>query len=282
MVAGEQRSGGAVVIGAATLLFVASFGLPVGAGATELPPALREAVSSDPVLATLLAEHTLQRSVVSSGRVLDRELHEFLLNRPDVGAALARLQGLGPYRVRQVGPRVFEGTDGEGAFSVLRILDEAPGLRVFHARGRAVLRFLPDVSGEALVLLETRYEDADGVDLAHGRLTVYARLDNRFLDRMLRLLIPVIGWVLDRKITKAFLSESRAVELLARDPEKVLARLEDEEPTLGAEVAAFRTLLYRALARRPAWAAAGRQAQPLVRGGFTPTPPPVETASETP
>jgi hypothetical protein len=271
---GEQRSSRATTRTAATLLFVASVGLPVGVGALEVPRALSEAVRDHPALAALLTDHTFQRSVVSTGRVFDRDLHEFLLNHPDVGAALARLQGLAPYRVRRVGPRVFEGTDGEGAFTVLRILEEAPGQRVFHARGRAVLRFFPDVSGEALVLLTTRYEEADGVDLARGQLTVYARLDNRFLDRTLRLLTPVIGWVLDRKIAKAFLSESRALELVAGDPAPVLARLEEEEPLLGAEVAAFRALLYRALTRRPGgWTA---------RGGGGTLLPAVGTASETP
>lgn len=246
---------------AVTLLLLVAVGVPGGAGATEVPRELREAVADNPALATLLTNYTFRRSVVSTGRVLDRELHEFLLSNPHIGAALTRVQGLGSYRVRRVGPRVFEGTDGEGASALLNILDEAPGQRVFYARGHAVLRFFPDVSGEALVHLTSRYEEADGIDLAHGHLTVYARLDNRFLGGLLRVLIPFVGWVLDQKIAKAFLSESRAVELLVKDPATVLARLEEREPALGADVAAFRALLQQVLARRPGWTATSREAR---------------------
>jgi len=197
---------------------------------------------------------------MSTGRVLDRNLHEFLLSHQDIGAALVRVQGLGKYRVRRVGAGVFEGTDGEGASAVLQIIDEAPGHRVFHARGRYVARFAPDISGEALVLLTTRYEDTPNGELAHGHLTVYARLDNRLLGWVLRLLIPFVGSVLDTKIARAFSSESRAAEHLARDPERVLTRLEEDASLSRTDVAAFRSLLRHALARRPeAWAAASRE-----------------------
>lgn len=233
-------------------LLVAPLEGTAAAAAEDVPGALRRAAAGDPRLEALLRDPTFTRRVESTGRVLDRDLHEFLLSRPDIGAALARLQGLGEYRVRRTGPRTFEGTDGEGAFAVLRVLDEAPGRRVFHARGRAVLRFFPDVSGEALVLLLTRYEEGEGGDLAHGQLTVYARLDNGLIGSLLKLLIPLVGWVLDSKIARAFLSESRAVGLVARDPEAVLARLVAGEPELAPDLAAFRAALEAALARHPA------------------------------
>jgi hypothetical protein len=247
---------------ALVLLLAVAIGAPAGALAVEVPRALSEAVADHPALSTLLTDYTFRRSVVSTGRVLDRDIHEFLLSRPDIGAALAHLQGLGDYHVRRVEPGAFEGSDGEGVSAFLRILNEAPGQRVFHVRGLSVLPLLPDISGEALVLLTTRYEEADGFDLAHGRLTVYARLDNRFLGGVLRLLLPLIGWVLDQKIAKAFLSESRAVELLARNPEAVIARLGEHEPLLLEDVAEFRSLLHRALARWPqVWAEADRPAR---------------------
>jgi len=235
--------------------------VPAAAWAGEVPRALLEAVGTQPELGTLLTDYTFRRSVMSTGRVLDRTLHEFLLSHPDIGASLVRVQGLGSYRVRRVAPGVFQGTDGEGASSVLRIVEEAPGRRVFHARGRHVARFAPDISGEALVLLTTWYEDAGDLELAHGHLTVYARLDNRLLGWVLRLLMPFIGSVLDAKIAKAFASESRAVKHSGLDPDTVLARLEEDAALSHADVAEFRSLLRDALARRPgAWAAARREA----------------------
>lgn len=267
---------------AIALLLVVAMAVPGGGAAAADPPdALREVVADRPDLATLLTDYTFRRGVASTGKVLDRDLHEFLVSRPDVGAALARLQGLGAYRVRQVGPRVFEGTDGEGAFALLRIIAETPGVRVFHARGRSEMRFFPDVSGEALVLLTTRYEETEGGDLARGQLTVYARLDNRILGTLLSLVIPVVGWLLDRKIAKAFLSESRAVEGLARDPEAVLERLAESEPGLGADVVTLRSLLRSAQARRPGvWEALTREGPRPATEREPPTPEPVGAAGD--
>lgn len=243
---------------AIALLLVLVIGASRGTGADEVPQALREAVGGHPDLAALLADYTFRRTVATSGEVLDPHLHEFLLNRPDIGAALARLQGLGAYRVRRTGPAIFEGTDGEGAAAVLRIIEAAPGRRVFHARGGYVRRFFPDVTGEAVVLLTTRYDEVGGGHLAHGRLTVYARLDNHLIGWLLRLLLPFIGKVLDEKIAKAFVSESRAVEQLAENPDAILDRLEESGTLPRADVAAFGDLLRRALARRArAWTAAG-------------------------
>lgn len=217
-----------------------------------LPPELDDAVRVHTGLQRLLEDYTFRRTVRTTGPVLDRALHEFLLSRPDLGAALARLQGHGPYRVTRVAPGAFEGTDGDGAFASLRVLREAEGLRVFHARGRYVVPLAPDVSGEAVVLLRTAYSDTPQGDLAHGELTVYARLDNRVLGWVLKVLIPFVGDVLDRKMARAFASESRAVEALSRDPEGVLARLAQEPSVAPEDVVRLRELVRSALARRPA------------------------------
>jgi len=255
-------------IGMRTLVILATLVCAPGVGtAGDVPRALREAVLVHPEYASLLTGHSFERSVAATARVLDATLHEFLLSHPDVGAALARVQGLGPYRVRRVGPGVFAGTDGEGVSTVLRILSEAPGRRVLHASGRYAARLFPDISGEALVLLTTRYEETGDGELAHGHLVVYARLDNRAIRWLLGVLRPLIGSVLDAKIAKAFLSESRAVDRLARNPDTLLARLGEDETLAPADVAAFGALLRGALARRlSTWADAERKPGQLPGG----------------
>lgn len=242
---------------------------PGGSTAGEAPHALREAVEAHPEFAPLLTDYAFERSVATTARVLDPTLHEFLLSHLDVGAALARVQGLGPYRVRRVGPGVFAGTDGEGVSTVIRFLSEAPGRRVLHARGRYTARLFPVISGEALVALTTRYEGTGDAELAHGQLVVYARLDNRALGWLLHVLTPFIGSVLDARIAKAFLSESRAIDRLFRDPDALLARLGTDESVTPTDVAAFGSLLRNALARRPGtWADAERKPRDWPTGGF--------------
>lgn len=255
----------ALIVGLVLVLIVTC--APGVGTAGEAPHALREAVGARPEYASLLTDYTFQRKVAVTARVLDATLHEFLLSHPDVGAALARVQGLGPYRVRRIGPGVFAGTDGEGVSTVLRILNEAPGRRVLHANGRYTTRLFPDISGEALVLVTTRYEEAGNAELAHGQLLVYARLDNRMLGWLLGVLRPFIGGVLDAKIAKAFLNESRANQLV-RDPDALLARLGMDESLAPADVAAFGALLRGALARRPGmWADAERKLESQLPGG---------------
>ena len=256
-------------IGIRTLVILAALVCAPGVGtAGDIPHALRETVLAHPEYGSLLTDYTFQRSVAETARVLDATLHEFLLSHPDVGAALARVQGLGPYRVRRVGPGVFAGTDGEGVSTVLRILSKAPGRRVLHASGRYAARLFPDISGEALVLLTTRYEETGDGELAHGQLVVYARVNNRVIGWFLGVLRPLIGGVLDAKIAKAFLNESRAVDRLVRNPDALLARLGEDETLAPTDVTAFGSLLRGALARRPvAWADAERKPGSQLSGG---------------
>ena len=118
------------------------------------------------------------------------------------------------------------------------------------------------------MLVTTRYEEAGNAELAHGQLLVYARLDNRMLGWLLGVLRPFIGGVLDAKIAKAFLNESRAIDQLVRDPDALLARLGMDESLAPADVAAFGSLLRGALARRSGtWADAERKIENQLPGG---------------
>ncbi|MFQ5883040.1 MAG: hypothetical protein ACE5I9_11335 [Candidatus Methylomirabilales bacterium] len=62
----------------------------------------------------LLQDHTLKRSPRLEHPIISRALHQFLLDRPDVGAAIARILGIAKYTVTRVRQDLFHGSDGEG------------------------------------------------------------------------------------------------------------------------------------------------------------------------
>ena len=173
----------------------------------------------------LLTDHTLKRSPRLDHPILNPPLHQFLLDRPDVGAALARVLKIGTYTVTRTGKDLFQASDPEGLEGRLEILYRDQAHRVYYAEGIAEGGLLT-VRGKALVLQQSQYRTANpGQQSVTTQLTVYAKVDNPLLALFLQIFSPFIGGLVDAKISKAQGVVRQVSELMVHDPQGTYMRI---------------------------------------------------------
>ena len=119
-----------------------------------------------------------------------------------------------------------------------------PTTRIYYVEGSHDGRFLPRVSGKAVVLLRLHpVTDNRGVESIDSTMVAYLRLDNRFLSGMLSLLRPLIGNVVNRQILKAFDAARRLGGAMREHSEQVLFEATDPPALPDDEVAFLKAAL---------------------------------------
>ena len=83
---------------------------------------------------------------------------------------------------------------------------------------------------------------AHGREGVETRVTVFSRLDNRFLANLVRLLRPILQRLINNKLTKGVKTVNRLTEFLAQEPEEV-RRDADQFAIDAGQAQTFRALL---------------------------------------
>ncbi len=111
--------------------------------------------------------------------------------------------------------------------------------RLYYVEGTHDGRFLPRVSGKALVLFKLQpVKDRQGIESIDNTMVAYLRLDNRLYSGLLSLLRPLIGNVVNRQVMKAFDAVRRLAGAMRDQPDQVLFEATDP-PGLPDEQVAF-------------------------------------------
>ena len=84
--------------------------------------------------------------------------------------------------------------------------------------------------------------ETDGREGVETRVTVFSRLDNRFLANLVRLLRPILQRLINNKLTKGVKTVNRLTEFLAQEPEEV-RRDADQFAIDAGQAQTFRALL---------------------------------------
>ena len=146
------------------------------------------------------------------------EVFAYLLDHPEFASKVTRVLKAARYRIW----RDAEGLwldDGWGAVGRFDIVYATGRTRVLHARGKYAKRLLPDIHGEAVVMIEYDVRHApDGKSLIAAAVTGHVKLDNPVLSGMTKLAAPVAQAKADRE-----------ARVLVRVFAKV-TRLADEQP----------------------------------------------------
>lgn len=191
----------------------------------------------------LLQDHTLKRTPVLEHPILNRSIHQFLLDRPDVGAALTRILGIGKYTMTRVGKEHFHGSDGEGAEGDLDILYRDEAHRVYFMKGLNK-GAVTTVRGKAIILQEFEYRTTDeGENRVESRLTIYARVENPLLALLLKIFAPFIGRLVDNKITKAQGAVQEVSEAMVHDPQETYRRIKESDELASEDLTMLRQLM---------------------------------------
>jgi hypothetical protein len=235
-----HRGPSAVVAAALVALLVGQ-----GAAAPAPPPAFPAAL---PSAERQRLEEIVRRAFASTRMAIEPyparpEIFEYLLDHPEFATHVTRALRLARYRIWSV-PGGLALDDGWGTKGEFRMVHAERGLRLAYARGRYEQAILPDIAGQAVVLIEYDFRrDGQGHTVVATATAGYVQVEGGFLRAVGTLAGPLVQRKADREarqLLKVFMRVMRAIE---DDPalvyEKVAARPDVPKP----ELEEFRRLL---------------------------------------
>ncbi len=227
------------------VLILAAFLVVPGVPAARLRPvvladvpdsqrARLEAVTGDP---SVSAHAELAPFTGRSG------VFEFLVDHPEFAASVARTLRMARYRIWST-PEGLALDDGWGVTGRFELVYAGTGKRVMHAWGQYRHALLPDIHGQAVVVLDYRVERiAGGSDRLTTAVTGFVKIDSGFLQWATRLASSVAtdkanleAW----RLLRVFARVSHAIE---EAPESVYAKLRERPDVPREDLAAFARVL---------------------------------------
>jgi len=154
---------------------------------------------------------------------LPESLYHQLLDRPPLAAGLINRLDLALYKSEARGPGRFWGHDGEGTGGIVQLVYQDRHSRIYYLEGSHDGRFLPHITGKAVVFLRmSPVKDTDGMEAMDSTMVSYTRLDNRILSGVVSLLRPLIGGTVTRKLSKGVKTVNQLSLLMRQHPDRVL------------------------------------------------------------
>jgi hypothetical protein len=189
-------------------------GVAAAAGNEPSPHQVLERMSAvRPEVGDILADPTFVRRLRLEA-VADPQVFTYLLDHPDINSALGRALQLSPTRLWRVRPGRYEGDDGEWNAGSLEVLWAEGDRRIFLEQGVSRGWWFGDLAGRVVAAVDISREG----DRIRGTVEVWAKIDHGIVDRLLRVLAPMLGGFLDRKLEEQFGIMFRVAEYARRDP----------------------------------------------------------------
>ncbi len=150
----------------------------------------------------------------------------YLVDHPDLAAAAARALGVAKYRIERRSDGTYWGDDARGAKGIIEVVYADSHKRVVHAQGTYDTKWLPTIHARIVLILEFEHRNgADGQSRVTNDLKGYLRMDNAFLDALARLVGPIVGSTVDRKVARTFAIAGKVSERAYDDPAGFLQAL---------------------------------------------------------
>ncbi|HLZ35408.1 MAG TPA: hypothetical protein VKP13_15475 [Nitrospira sp.] len=245
-------SGGLSIICLLTAFCAGLLPSPVHADTCVLPPQHAgvtfpvERVDPDWVcrLQSIVDDYTTANKIGPIRSALPESMYLYLLDRPPLAAALIDRLELGLYRAETRGPGRYWGSDGEGIQGIVQLVYQDPTSRIYYLEGSHKKRFLPHITGKAVVLLRmSPVKEPGGAEAMDSTMVSYTKLDNRILSGLVSLLRPLIGGTVTRKLAKGVDVVNRLGQEMHLHPDRVLAKAADPPPLPEADIAFLKGLL---------------------------------------
>lgn len=190
-------------------------------------------------LQSIIGNYTTANKVGPIRSALPESMYRYLLDRPPLAAALIDRLELGLYKAETRGPGRYWGNDGEGTQGIVQLIYQDPTSRIYYLEGSHKKRFLPHITGKAVVLLRMNpVKEPGGAEAMDSTLVSYTKLDNRILSGLVSLLRPLIGVTVTRKLAKGVDVVNRLGQEMRQHPDRVLLKAADP-PSLPEEDVAF-------------------------------------------
>jgi len=174
-----------------------------------------------------------------------QEFFEYLLDRPVLLAALVDRLKLGSYKFTVKGDRQYWVDDGEGTQGLLMLVYRDETTRIYHLDGFHEGRVLPLVKAKAVVFLRLAPGvTPEGDPSVESRLVAYTKLKDSFLSALVRMLRPLVGGTVTRKLSHGFDVTIQLGNLIAQDPDRVAREADMLEGIDGTELKTFHAFLH--------------------------------------
>jgi hypothetical protein len=227
-----------IVASAALLLSVVAV---VAAAGAALPPNLP---ASERARLEAIAQAAAVSTRVEAVPFMARpDVFEYLLDHPEFATRVTRVLKVARYRIWREADGLHL-DDGWGAVGRFDIVQATDGRRVMYARGVYQKRLLPDIRGEAVVMIEYAVRPGPpGKSLIAATVTGFVKLDSGFLSAVTKLVTPIARAKAEREargLVKVFAKVSRAAD---EQPVALCQDLAREPDVSPQELAEFRRLL---------------------------------------
>jgi len=181
------------------------------------------------------------------------QLYEYLLDRPPLIATLTERLGLGTYQFTTREQNQFWINDGDGTQGLLALVYQDATHRIYHIDGYHEGQAFPMVRAKAAVFMHiTPIMTPDGYPAVQTSITAYTKLDDSLLAGLVRVLRPLIGDAVTRKLSRGFEVTNQLGGAIAQDRDRV-ARQVSMIPWLNPnESQSLIGLLYTVPERPPA------------------------------
>ncbi|MDH5640426.1 MAG: hypothetical protein OEY28_03965 [Nitrospira sp.] len=191
---------------------------------------------------------------------LSESLYRYLLDHPPLAAGLITRLDLGLYQSESRGPNRFWGDDGEGTKGIVQLVYQDATSRIYYLEGSHDSRFLPHLTGTAVVFLRmSARKDAGGAESMDSTIVSYTNLDNRFFSGVASLLQPLVQGIVDGKLRKAMGTVNRLGMVMRQHPQRVLSEATAPPAFTDGDVA----FLQAAIGEQRNAGDAGRRDMPL-------------------
>lgn len=171
------------------------------------------------------------------------EVFQFLLDHPEFASRVTRVLKVARYRIWREADGLHL-DDGWGAVGRFDVVYAAGGTRVMYARGVYQKRLLPDIHGEAVVMIEYLVRPGpEGKRVIAANVTGFVKLDSGFLSLAAKLATPLARAKAEREaklLVKVFAKVSRAAD---EQPATLCQELAQQADVSPQELAEFRRIL---------------------------------------
>jgi hypothetical protein len=198
---------------------------PLRAAEPVLPadPAAHAALYAG-LIAETTAHCTVRSRVGPADTPLPLALSNFLLDHPDLSAYLVRVRRIAPYRIEMRSPRQSWADDGDGTAGLITLVERTDTRRLYYGEGAHRSRLFPVIRASAVIEMDlAKTTGADGRPHTRTVFTVWVRIHNRFVSRLVRILKPFLRRTVIGKFSKAFMVADKVGRLMAKDPAGVAA-----------------------------------------------------------
>lgn len=200
-------------------------------------------VVEDPEVREIIAQPTLRRRIVPIRFAGDRRTYEFLVMHPPLATQVARRlhPPLERYTVAQVGEGVYTIEDRGALRGDARLIAATGDQRVYRFQGEfRSLAHLIRFTGRMVLILRYREVQEGSQTFMDSEPDFYLRIDHPFFHVMTKLLAPLIGGLIDRRVNMIVDATRKLFDQVKSDPKGLYQQMGTWPEVQPTELEAFR------------------------------------------